>query len=205
MIKSLLNADEEPLPETKSITQEKPIIQPPNHETSEMPEVRELVTSEDRRDVFEIPEDARFFVEPTENPVKIEQPRSVFESEIPAVELQKEENLLIDPTPVIEEKAFEPVEAEPEKVATQSFQDEQATMFQTNYTPETPGETVHNSGLAYSAAIVLFASVVFMMMLGWFVGQLIGNPTGGIVGGIILGAIIGFIQFFRITSSIFKK
>ena len=71
--------------------------------------------------------------------------------------------------------------------------------------PESMAETVRRSGLAYSAGIAFFAAVVFMLILGWGADVLLGTSPWGIVGGIILGSIIGFVQFFRITSQIFKK
>jgi F0F1-type ATP synthase assembly protein I len=71
--------------------------------------------------------------------------------------------------------------------------------------PETMAETVRRSGLAYSAGISLFASVVFMLVIGWGADLLLGTSPWGIVFGIVLGAIIGFVQFFRITSRIFKQ
>lgn len=71
--------------------------------------------------------------------------------------------------------------------------------------PMTLAETVRNSGLAYAAALTLFGSVVFMLILGWFVDLLAGTGPYGVVGGIILGAAIGFVQFFRLTSQIFRK
>jgi F0F1-type ATP synthase assembly protein I len=70
--------------------------------------------------------------------------------------------------------------------------------------PESAAETVRRSGLAYSAGIAFFASVVFMLVIGWGADLLLGSSPWGIVGGIVLGSIIGFIQFFRITSRIFK-
>jgi F0F1-type ATP synthase assembly protein I len=70
---------------------------------------------------------------------------------------------------------------------------------------ETPAENIRRTGLAWSAATVLFGSVVFMLVLGWFFDLIFGSSPWGMVGGIVLGAIIGFIQFFRITSQIFKK
>ena len=60
-------------------------------------------------------------------------------------------------------------------------------------------------GLAYSAGIAFVGAVVFMLILGWGADLLLGTKPWGVVGGIILGSIIGFIQFFRITSQIFKK
>lgn len=67
---------------------------------------------------------------------------------------------------------------------------------------ESTGETMRKTGLAWSAAIVFFGSVVFMLILGWFADLLFGSSPWGIVVGIIFGSIIGFMQFFRITSRI---
>jgi len=78
-------------------------------------------------------------------------------------------------------------------------------LFQTVVPPESIAETARKSGLAYGAAITLFGSVVFMLILGWFADLLLGSSPWGIVGGIVLGAVIGFFQFFRITSQIFKN
>ena len=71
--------------------------------------------------------------------------------------------------------------------------------------PQSLSETVRQSGLAYSAGIALFASVVFMLLIGWGADLLLGSSPWGIVSGIVLGALIGFVQFFRLTSQIFKK
>lgn len=66
-------------------------------------------------------------------------------------------------------------------------------------------DTVRKSGMAYSAGIAFFASVVFMLVIGWGADLLFGSSPWGIVLGIVLGSIIGFVQFFRITSQIFKS
>ncbi len=63
-------------------------------------------------------------------------------------------------------------------------------------------ETARSTGLAFSAGVSLFASVVFMMLLGWLVDLFFGATPWGIVGGIIIGAVVGFVQFFRTTSQI---
>jgi F0F1-type ATP synthase assembly protein I len=68
---------------------------------------------------------------------------------------------------------------------------------------ESTAETIRRSGLAYSAGIAFFASVVFMLVIGWGFDLLFGSSPWGILGGIVLGSIIGFVQFFRITSQIF--
>ncbi len=78
-------------------------------------------------------------------------------------------------------------------------------LFQAAAEPESIAETARKSGLAYGAAITLFGSIVFMLILGWFADLLLGTQPWGIVGGIVLGAVVGFFQFFRITSQIFKK
>ena len=36
------------------------------------------------------------------------------------------------------------------------------------YTPDTVEETARKSGLAFSAGIAFFGSIVFMLLLGWF-------------------------------------
>lgn len=72
--------------------------------------------------------------------------------------------------------------------------------------PETESsvETFRKSGMAWSAAIALFGSVVFMLVLGWFADLLMGTSPWGVAAGVVLGSVIGFIQFFRITSQILK-
>ncbi len=70
---------------------------------------------------------------------------------------------------------------------------------------ESAAETVRQTGLAWSAGIAFFASVVFMMVIGWGADLLFGSSPWGIVVGIVVGAVIGFVQFFRLTSQIFKK
>jgi F0F1-type ATP synthase assembly protein I len=76
---------------------------------------------------------------------------------------------------------------------------------QTDARPLTTAETIRQSGMAWSAAIGLFGSVLFMMILGWFFDLLTGASPVGLVGGIIIGSAIGFYQFFRTTAQIFKK
>ncbi len=78
-------------------------------------------------------------------------------------------------------------------------------LLKTQITVETPEVNLRRTGLAWSAATVLGGSVVFMLILGWFFDLVFGSKPWGVVGGIVLGAVIGFIQFFRITSQIFKK
>lgn len=65
-------------------------------------------------------------------------------------------------------------------------------------------ETVRRSGLAWSAGIVFFSAIVFMLFLGWIADQLLGSSPWGLVGGIVLGSIVGFVQFFRISKQIYN-
>lgn len=74
-----------------------------------------------------------------------------------------------------------------------------------NYAPPSQGEVIRQSGLAWSAGIAFFGAIVFMLFLGWIADLLLGSSPWGMVGGIVLGSIIGFLQFFRITSQIFKN
>ncbi len=78
------------------------------------------------------------------------------------------------------------------------------TVVQVPFTPETTQENVRRGGLAWSAGIAFFASVAFSLFLGWIADTLLGSKPWGLVAGIMLGSVIGFIQFFRISSQIFK-
>jgi len=71
--------------------------------------------------------------------------------------------------------------------------------------PASLAESTRRDGLAWSAGIAFFASVVFMLILGWGADLLLGSSPWGVVGGIVLGSLIGFVQLFRLSSQIFKK
>ena len=79
-----------------------------------------------------------------------------------------------------------------------------ASSSKSSSTAESVAETARRSGLAYSAALAFFASVVFMLVIGWGADLLFGTSPWGMVAGIVLGSVIGFIQFFRINSQIFR-
>lgn len=72
------------------------------------------------------------------------------------------------------------------------------------YVTPSAGENIRRSGLAWSAGIVFFSSVVFMLFLGWIADLVFGSWPWGLVGGIVLGSVIGFVQFFRISSQIYN-
>ena len=70
------------------------------------------------------------------------------------------------------------------------------------YGDESADETARRSGLAWSAGLVFFSSIVFMSFIGWGADWVFQSTPWGIVGGIVIGSILGFIQFFRISSQI---
>lgn len=78
-------------------------------------------------------------------------------------------------------------------------------LFQSNFKPESMADTIRKSGLAYSAALALLGSVVFMLIIGWVLDTFLGTSPWCMVGGIVLGSAIGFYQFFKITSEILKN
>jgi len=63
-------------------------------------------------------------------------------------------------------------------------------------------EENRKSGLAYAAALTLFASVVGLGGVGWLVDRWRGTSPWFLVGGLVLGAIVGFYQFIRLTSKL---
>ena len=70
--------------------------------------------------------------------------------------------------------------------------------------PESEGETVRKSGLAYAAAFTLFSTVAVLLGAGYLLDRWLGSSPWGIIAGIVLGSIVGFYQFVRITSKIYK-
>jgi ATP synthase protein I len=63
-------------------------------------------------------------------------------------------------------------------------------------------EVNRKSGLAYAAALSLFASVVSGLIAGWLLDRWLGTGPWLLVVGIVLGAAAGFYEFIRITSKI---
>ncbi len=72
------------------------------------------------------------------------------------------------------------------------------------YRSDLDGENIRRSGLAWSAGVIFFGSVAFMLFVGWGADLLFGSSPWGLVLGIVLGSVIGFIQFFRISSQIYQ-
>ena len=96
----------------------------------------------------------------------------------------------------------------PETPTQETWSDEQPKreepVVSVPYKPVSTAENIRRMGLAWSAGIAFFGAIVFMLFIGWIADLVLGSSPWGLVGGIILGAIIGFIQFFRISSQIFK-
>lgn len=63
-------------------------------------------------------------------------------------------------------------------------------------------ETNRKSGVAYAAALTLFASVVSLCGGGWALDRWLGTKPWLLVAGLVLGAIAGFYQFVRLTSKL---
>jgi ATP synthase protein I len=63
-------------------------------------------------------------------------------------------------------------------------------------------ETNRKTGIAYAAALTLFASVVTLCGIGWLLDRWLGTKPWLMVAGLVLGAIAGFYQFIRLTSKL---
>jgi F0F1-type ATP synthase assembly protein I len=67
--------------------------------------------------------------------------------------------------------------------------------------PETPDqETNRKSGLAYAAALTLFASVIALSGVGWAADRWLGTKPWFLAAGVVLGSIVGLYQFIRLSS-----
>ncbi|HEY2973990.1 MAG TPA: AtpZ/AtpI family protein [Pyrinomonadaceae bacterium] len=63
-------------------------------------------------------------------------------------------------------------------------------------------ETNRKSGIAYAAALTLFASVVTLCGIGWLLDRWLSTKPWLLVAGIVVGAVAGFYQFIRLTSKL---
>ncbi len=63
-------------------------------------------------------------------------------------------------------------------------------------------ETNRKTGLAYAAALSLFAAVVSGLIIGWLLDHWLGTRPWLLVLGIVLGAAAGFYEFIRQTSKL---
>ena len=63
-------------------------------------------------------------------------------------------------------------------------------------------EINRKSGLAYAAAVSLFASVLAGLIVGWLLDRWLGTNPWLLVTGIVLGAAAGFYELIRSASKI---
>lgn len=63
-------------------------------------------------------------------------------------------------------------------------------------------DTNRKSGIAYAAAISLFASVAAGLIVGWLLDRWLGTGPWLLVVGLLLGAVAGFYEFIRSTSKL---
>ena len=63
-------------------------------------------------------------------------------------------------------------------------------------------ETNRKTGVAYAAALSLFAAVVSGLIVGWLLDRWLGTRPWLLVLGIVLGAAAGFYEFIRQTSKL---
>ncbi len=195
MIKNFLDADEDDSTMTKRSADEKPADK---FEFDEF--AAPFAKIEDEADLIEILE---LKADAPDKSVNQKTTDELADSQTPLGILNEENADLTTDFPAVEaEKEAVNYESPAEKKETKN---EGYEIFsQSPYQSESPDETIRKSGLAYSAAIILFGAIVFTLILGWFADLLLGTSPWGKVGGIVLGSIIGFIQFFRTTSQLFK-
>lgn len=58
------------------------------------------------------------------------------------------------------------------------------------------------AGIAYAAAISLFAAVVSGLLVGWLLDRWLGTRPWLLVTGLILGSAAGFYEFIRASSKL---
>jgi ATP synthase protein I len=63
-------------------------------------------------------------------------------------------------------------------------------------------EANRKSGIAYAAAISLFAAVVSGLLVGWLLDRWLGTRPWLLVTGLILGSAAGFYEFIRASSKL---
>ena len=63
-------------------------------------------------------------------------------------------------------------------------------------------ETNRKTGLAYAAALSLYAAVASGLIGGWLLDRWLGTRPWLLVSGIVLGAAAGFYEFIRQTSKL---
>jgi len=67
--------------------------------------------------------------------------------------------------------------------------------------PDNEG-TSRKTGIAYAAALTLFASVVSLCGVGWLLDRWLGTKPWLLVVGLVLGAAAGLYEFIRLTAKL---
>jgi ATP synthase protein I len=67
---------------------------------------------------------------------------------------------------------------------------------------ENQEEVNRKSGLAYAAALSLFAAVIAGLILGWLMDRWLGTQPWLLVTGLVLGAAAGLYEFIRSSSKL---
>ena len=63
-------------------------------------------------------------------------------------------------------------------------------------------EVNRKTGLAYAAALSLFAAVLAGLIVGWLLDRWLGTWPWLLVVGLVLGSVAGFYEFIRTTSKL---
>ncbi|HMT06961.1 MAG TPA: AtpZ/AtpI family protein [Pyrinomonadaceae bacterium] len=144
--------------------------------------------------------------EPTKTEdVEIEQPPYEWPEELTDPYAEPTIEQMIDPYAEADVVA----DREVETVVLPAFAQEYDTptedvLAQLPYEEPSVEETARRTGIAYSLGVAFFVSVTFCMLLGWLADWMLGSRPWGLVGGIVLGSIMGFVQFFRMSSQMYK-
>lgn len=85
---------------------------------------------------------------------------------------------------------------------SQFEKDKKEGYYQPDTHPESEGESIRKSGLAYGAVISLVGSILIFLGIGWALDKYLDKSPLFLVIGIVLGAIVGFYQFYRISSQL---
>lgn len=80
--------------------------------------------------------------------------------------------------------------------------DKKEGFYQPDANPESEGESIRKSGLAYGAVIAMVGSILVFLGIGWALDKYLDKSPLFLVIGIILGTIVGFYQFYRISSQL---
>lgn len=216
MINSLLEPDE---PESNEKTEDLP--SEAETDALKLPFQNALKKSEQIPMVEALPEKNKFgetvqdeFVERNELEDRLAEIEKMSESELEKIfgdeNLLKDINSSEDPYANVEPVISNPVSVYDEVAPTQNVHipsNQEINLPEVkakDFTAPTTAESIRQTGMAWSAAIALFGSILFFLIIGWFADLLLGTKPWGLVGGIVIGGVMGFVQFFRINSQIFK-